>query len=327
MSDNVEVLENGEAAFVSLREQPWHGLGTVITEPVSTSEMLRIGHLDGWNVTVEEVPVPEGYAAYKPQFRTVRNSPSVPGQKDILGYVGERYNEYQNEDLFAFGDNLLHGGQWETAGSLKHGTRVFGSLRLDREVAIGGQDPIESYLLVSTSHDGSAAITAAVTPVRVVCWNTLNVALQGARQTFKIRHTQSMKGRVEEARKALGIANTYLDLFTGEMEALTDQVMTDIDFERLVESLYAPKGDEPAKAGVTRFNKRRDIIWDIYTGDTVGLYRGTKYGAFNALNEELMWFRGGRGENAEENVAASRSGFNPVWNAENNAILEAVKAV
>jgi phage/plasmid-like protein (TIGR03299 family) len=324
MSDNVEVSETGEAAFVSLREVPWHGLGTVIEEEVNTAEMLRIGHLDNWRVRVEDVEVPEGYFAAKPQYRTVRDNPFTVGQRDILGYVGERYTEFQNEDLFAFGDNLLHGGRWETAGSLKYGTRVFGSLALDREVKIGGHDEINSYLLVSSSHDGTTAITAAVTPVRVVCWNTLNVALKGAKQTFKIRHTQSMKGRVEEARKALGIANEYLDLWTEEMDALTLKPVSNIEFEALVQSIYAPND---TKAGITRFNKKMETLWDLWVGDTVGEFFGTAYGAYNALNEELMWNRNGRGANAEENAAASRSGFNPVWNAENNRILEAVKAL
>lgn len=324
MSDNVEVSETGEAAFVTLREPAWHGLGTVIEEEVNTAEMLRIGHLDNWRVRVEDVEVPEGYFAAKPQYRTVRDNPFTVGQHDILGYVGERYTEFQNEDLFAFGDNLLHGGRWETAGSLKHGTRVFGALALDRDVTIAGTDKINSYLLVSSSHDGTTAITAAVTPVRVVCWNTLNVALKEAKQTFKIRHTQSMKGRVEEARKALGIANEYLDLWTEEMEALTQKPVTNIEFEALVQSIYQPND---TKAGITRFNKRAEVLWDLWVGDTVGEFFGTAYGAYNALNEELMWNRNGRGGNADENAAASRSGFNPVWNAENNRILEAVKAL
>ena len=319
MADEVE-------GFVSVREPAWHSLGTVIEDYVSTTEMLRLGGLYGWDVRVEEVEVPEGYYSRKPQYRTVRNSPIVPGNVDILGYVGERYHPYQNEELFSFGDALLDGGNWETAGSLRGGTRVFGSLALHREVTVGGEDRVNSFLLVSTSHDGTAAIQASVTPIRVVCMNTLNIALREAKQTFKIKHTKSMSGKVQAAREALGLADEYLDAWTVQMDDLVKAEFDNLQFERLVESIYKPKGDDPSKSAVTRYDKRLDILWDIWLGDNVGNFHGTKYGAYNALNEELNWFRSGRGDNAEENIAASRSGFNKVWNDENKALFEAVKA-
>jgi phage/plasmid-like protein (TIGR03299 family) len=309
------------ATFVTLREPAWHGLGTVLEEEVNTSEMLSAAHLSDWNVRVEPVEVPEGYFAFKDQYRTVRTSPF--GGSDILGYVGERYKPFQNEELFAFGDALLDGGRWETGGSIKNGTKVFGSLALDRSTSLGGDD-VDNYLLVSTSHDGSAAIQASVTPIRVVCANTLNVALSGAKQTFKIRHTQSMQGKVQAAREALALADTYIDLWEQEMEVLTQTAITNIQFEELVNTIYAPND---TKAGQTRFQKRHDTLWDIWVSDSIKPIFGTAYGAYNALNEELMWNRGGRGDNSMENVAASRSGFNPVWNAENNGLLKAVKSL
>ena len=320
MSDEVE-------SFVSVRVPAWHNLGNVLEGHVSTAEMLNEGNLAGWNVRVEEVEVPDGYYSRKPQYRTVRTSPVNPDTTDILGYVGERYNPYQNDELFDFGDALLDGGRWETAGSLRGGTRVFGALELDRTTDIAGEDRITNYLLVSTSHDGTAAIQASVTPIRVVCMNTLNAALKGAKQTFKIRHTKSMSGKVQAAREALGLTHLYIDLWSEEMERLTDQIVTDIQFEQLIDSVYKPAGDDPAKAAITRFDKRKDVLWDIWNGDTIGLFRNTGYGAYNTLNEELMWNRIGRGDNAAENLSASRSGFNPVWNTENNSLLMAVKGI
>lgn len=316
MSDEVE-------SFVSVREPAWHGLGTVLDGHVNTAEMLSIGGLSGWNVRVEPVELPDGYYSHKDQYRTVRTSPVNPASTDVLGYVGERYTPYQNEELFDFGDALLDGGRWETAGSLRYGTRVFGALELDRTTMIGGVDQVNNYLLVSTSHDGTTAIQASVTPIRVVCMNTLNAALRGAKQTFKIRHTKQMAGKVAAARKALGLASQYIDLWTEEMDRLADESMTNIQFEELVASIYAP-GEDPSKSAVTRYDKRHEVIWDYWTG--LGDTFGTKYGAYNALNEELMWNRIGRGDNSLENVAASRSGFNPVWNTENNGLLTAVKA-
>jgi phage/plasmid-like protein (TIGR03299 family) len=311
-------------SFVSVREPAWHNLGVVIEDHVSTAEMLKIGHLDNWNVRVEEVSLPDNYSSFKPQYRTVRDSLRTPGNVDILGYVGERYREFQNEELFSFGDGLLRGGKWETAGSLRSGTRVFGALALDREVTIAGSDKIESYLLVSTSHDGSTSIQASVTPVRVVCMNTLNVALKEATQTFKIRHTSTMHDRLNVAHEALGLADKYLDIWTDSMNGLTEKEITNIQFEQLIAGLYTPK---ETKAGATRFDKRADILWDIWNGPTVGEFKNTAYGAYNALNEELNWFRGSRGDNAQENISASRSGFNASWNVENNKILQTVLSI
>ena len=320
MPDNIE-FSGDKAAFVTLREPAWHGLGTVLDEEVDTKGMLDAGYLSNWNVRVEPVHVPDGYRAAKDEFWTIRDNP-FDGGIDILGTVGSRYNAVQNEELFAFGDALLDGGRWETAGSIRNGTQVFGALALNRPTAI--DDQIDNYLLVSTSHDGTMAVQASVTPIRVVCANTLAIALSGAKQTFKIRHTQSVAGKVQAAREALAIADTYLDEWDAQMAILLDTEFDNLMFEELVDGIYKPS-DNASKAALTRFDKRKDVLWDIWQGDSVGDVFGTAYGAYNALNEELMWNRIGRGANADTNLAASRSGFNPVWNAENKSLFTAVQ--
>ena len=146
------------ASFASLREPAWHGLGTVLDSEVSTSEMLSVAHLAGWDVRLEDVDLPG--RTHRNYFATVRTNP-FDGEADVLGIVGSRYNVLQNEELFDFGDALLDGGRWETAGSIKNGTVVFGSLALDREITLdpnGVGDKVNTYLLVHTSHDGSLAI-------------------------------------------------------------------------------------------------------------------------------------------------------------------------
>ena len=187
--DNIETYGK-QAAFASLREPAWHMLGTVFQQEVSTSEMLRLAHLADWDVRLEPIAFPEDYRVAASAFATLRTNP-FDGGTDVLGIVGERYTVFQNEDMFSFGDNLLDGGRWETAGSIKQGRVVFASLALNHEVVLdpsGVSDKIDSYLLLSTSHDGSTALQAAVTPVRVVCQNTLTMGLRQAKQTFKIRH-------------------------------------------------------------------------------------------------------------------------------------------
>jgi len=170
-----------DKSFASYRQPAWHGLGTVFEEEVSTSEMLELANLQDWNVRLEEIYTPANYSSDRKYNYVARTNPFNSTQTDILGVVGERYRILQNEELFDFGDALLDGGgRWETAGSIKGGRQVFGSLALERETVLdpsGVEDKINSYLLVNTSHDGSIAIQASVTPVRVVCANTLNLAL------------------------------------------------------------------------------------------------------------------------------------------------------
>ena len=171
--------QNGKASFASFREPAWHGLGTVFTEEKTTSEMLEAANLNKWNVRLEDIEIPSTLTSDKSYQYVLRTNPTDNSQTDVLGIVGERYVPLQNEDLFSFGDNILDGGgRWETAGSIRGGRVVFGSLALERETVLdpnGVADVVKTYLLINTSHDGSIAIQASITPVRVVCANTLNV--------------------------------------------------------------------------------------------------------------------------------------------------------
>jgi phage/plasmid-like protein (TIGR03299 family) len=258
----------------------------------------------------------------------LRDNPFDQGT-DVLATVGERYHVLQNEDLFDFGDALLDGGRWETAGSIRQGRVVFGSLALERETVLdpnGVSDVVKSYLLVNTSHDGSTAVQASVTPVRVVCQNTLNMALQGVKQSFKIRHTQTVGGKVAAAREALSLANQYLDEFDKEAKALIAKDITKAKFDAIVQAVY-PRPEADAKGAVKKWENKVDLIEEIWTSDTNNMIATTAWGAFNAMTERLDWFRKGRGERGAENVLAAASGFDPVTNAEKGRILKAVKEI
>lgn len=315
------------ASFASLREPAWHGLGTILDSEVSTQEMLEVAHLAGWNVRLADVDLPG--RSHKNYFAVTRTNP-FDGGADVLGVVGERYKVLQNEELFSFADNMLDGGRWETAGSIKNGTVVFGSLALDREVVLdenGVGDKINTYLLVHTSHDGSLAVQASVTPVRVVCQNTLNAALSGVKQSFKIRHTSTVTGKVQAAREALGLANTYLDEFEKEAQTLIQKEITADTFFDIIKAAY-PEPDKDVKGSLTKWTNKVDTLFDIYQGDTVAQagIMNTAWGAYNTLTERLDWFRNPRGGNAE-GVLAAASGFDAATNAEKNRLLKVVKTV
>ena len=325
--------QNGVASFASLREPAWHGLGTVFTEEKTTSEMLVAANLNNWNVRLEDMPIPSHLSSDKEYQYVVRTNPTDKTQTDILGVVGERYHVLQNEDLFSFGDNILDGGgRWETAGSLKGGRQVFGSLALERETVLdpnGVADVVKTYLLINTSHDGSIAIQASITPVRVVCANTLNVALNrtkkkdGVKQSFKIRHTQTANGKVAIARQTLGLANAYMDEFDKMAHAMIAKEISAKDFNDIILAAY-PKPDKDTKGAVKKWENKVDMINDIYTGEYNGMISGNAWGAFNALTERLDWYRSARGGN-NESILASASGIDPAINAEKNRLLTVVR--
>jgi len=324
---------NGETAFASLREPAWHGLGEVFTEEVSTAEMLKKAKLNNWSVRLEDVEIPAQFESDKNYSFVVRDNPFIKGNKDVLGVVGERYVPLQNEELFDFADNLLdNGGRWETAGSIKGGRVVFGALALERETVIdpnGVSDKVNTYLLVNTSHDGSIAIQASITPVRVVCANTLNLALGqrgrngSVKQSFKIRHTQTASGKVQVAREALGLANAYIDEFSKMANEMIQKEVSKKKFDEIVLALY-PKPKEDAKGATSRWENKIDLINDIYVGDYNNTITGTAWGVANALTERLDWYRTGR-KGKTESILASASGFDPMTNAEKNRIFKAVQ--
>jgi len=330
MAHMLEEGLNGEVSFASFREPAWHNLGTVFTEEVGTSEMLRLAHLDKWNVRTESIS--ENVLRHNfvsDAYMVVRDNPFNPEQTDVLSVVGQRYKTVQNEDLFAFGDNILDGGgRWETAGSIKNGRMVFGSLALERETVLdphGVADVVKSYLLIHTSHDGSTAVQASVTPVRVVCQNTLNLALGNVKQSFKIRHTATVDGKIMAAREALGVAHKYMDEFDVLARDMIQTQISKATFDKIITAAY-PKPPKDVKGADAKWSTKIETVQSIYQSPTTSMIAGTAWGAYNALTERLDWYRKGRGENAVENAMAAASGFDPVTNAEKNRLLNVVMA-
>jgi phage/plasmid-like protein (TIGR03299 family) len=257
-----------------------------------------------------------------------RTNPFDAG-KDVLAVVGKRYRVFQNEDLFAFGDNILDGGaSWESAGSIKDGKVVFGSLVVPREFILdpqGANDKTTTYLLVSSSHDGSASVTASITPVRVVCQNTLNMALRGVKQSFKLRHTLKAGERTAEARRVLGLTFNHMDTFETLARDLFQTSMDAKGWDDLVNAVYPKPDAQSAPQSLTKWQAKRDLLDDIYfQSPTQTNIKGNYWGALNALTERLDYYRSSRTANGEALIGAA-AGFDPTVNAEKARILRAVR--
>ena len=220
---------NVESMFYT-RTKPWHGLGVQVQEAPESKDALRLAGLD-WKVYQREVYTDSGIRidGYRANVRNTDNR--------VLGVVTERYKIVQNEEAFAFTDALLGKGvRYETAGSLQDGRKVWLLARLPKEYIISGEQ-ISPYLVFSNSHDGSAAVRVAVTPIRVVCNNTLNLALSTAKRSWAMVHTGNIKGKIHEAQETLFMAETYMNKLGKEFETLKRQKLSDRQIKEYIELL------------------------------------------------------------------------------------------
>ena len=198
---------NGEMAYAG--ETPWHGLGTDVEGLMTSREALEKAYLD-WIVTKELVYqlMNDGtYRAIPSKYATIRNDNELP-----LGIVGSKYTILDNVDAFAFMDEIVQEGlaMYETCGSMKEGRQIWILAKLPNHVTIGEGDEVVPYLLLTNTHDGSGAVKIMPTFIRVVCNNTLQMALgegRGSKTIYNIRHTKNMADKVDSARDAIGLIN------------------------------------------------------------------------------------------------------------------------
>ena len=309
------------------RTPTWHTIAKSIVRPnetLTTAQMLERAGLAGWNVRKEPAIYPAGVKSLSKEFMVLRDTPNGV---ESMAIVGDKYQPYQNEEMLAFADNLLDGGaSWESAGFFRQGKTIFGALTIDHEFTIAGAgDTTKTYLLVSSSHDGSSSIRACVTPVRVICQNTLSLAFKRAKQSWSVRHTAGTAGRMEEARTALALTHTYMDEFSVMANDLYEREITNQKFDEIYKALYPVPADDK-KASLTRWNQNFDLTRGLYlSSPTNANITGTRWGALNALTERIDWYRT-TGE-ITEGLSASASGFETGIQQEKARILEVVSTL
>ena len=335
MAHNLEI-ENGEVAFALRGAPAWHNLANRIfgaDEEVTTQLMLDEAKLSNWNVRLSPLTehISEEWNDVSNSHLVLRTNP-FNGGTDVLANVGKRYKVVQNEELFQFADAIHDADpncRWESAGSLRNGKVVFGTVEIPRTMVLdpqGANDETKLYLIVWTSHDGSVAVQAAVTPVRVVCQNTLNLAMRNAKQSFKIRHTQTAEGKIQIARETLGLTLGYFDEFEKQAKALFETSVSDAKFHEIIRAMYPKPDEDKSKIALTKWENKVTLIDDIYfNSPTQTNIKGTAWGVVNALTERLDYFRSGRGNS--ETLMAGASGFDPVLTAEKNKIVKQVMAL
>ena len=270
-----EIYENDQ--MFSVREVPWHGLGKVIEEAPNSEEALRIAELD-WEVYQTEVIRVDTGNIVPNMKLNVRSNPDIE-----LGLVSDRYKIVQNKDAFAFTDALIGNDvRYDTAGSLKNGRTVWMLAKMPQARIAG--DEVEPYLCFTNSHDGTGAVRVCLTPIRVVCNNTLNWAFEGAKRSWSTKHTGDMQSKLEEAKECLFLAERYmvgLDEYANAMQNIK------VDDEMLMKVLTKcfPKHDLMSDREKKTMDEKKEQFMVCYFMPDIAKFRGTGWGVLNAMSD------------------------------------------
>jgi len=337
MAHNINFNEKtGKHSFFSVKEKAWHGLGQIVESYPTSAEAIKFAGLD---YTVEKRPLftydSESHRANKetdnvipkidvPDFHaTIRTD-----NEQVLGVVGKEYEVIQNRDAFSFFDAIVGGKEgilYETAGALGKGEKIFITTKLPGYIRVGSDDLIEKYLFLTTSHDGYGSITAAFTPVRIVCNNTLNAALGNMSNCIKIRHTQSAPDKLKEAHKVMGISNTLSDELNGIFNRWAKVRITDKEVLKLVQQAMAPSkgilqnvlnGREDEHSSY--FNNVCGSVCEYAFGNQTqqtATTKGTLFGAYNAITGYFQNVKDYKNEEAKAKSILFGTGFNKSQNA------------
>ena len=293
MAHNLDIT-NGIASFASANVAAWHALGEVVAKPngelMTAKEALDASKCGGWNVRKSPAfTVVDGQTVpMEGRFAVVRDNPLVKPQIDVLGDVGNLFQILQNEEICDLLDAIIDesGANYDTMGSVENGKRFFATMKLPGHMMVGGVDRVDQYLAAVNAHDGSMSFTFMITPVRIVCQNTLNMAFNDHRNMFRVRHSSGAERIIRrEARTALDLTFSYLDDFNAEAEKLIQTSMTQSRFEEIVSREFGPKKGA-SKMGVTmgeaRVGEMSRLFADSFTHEGV---RETAWAGLNALTE------------------------------------------
>ena len=244
---------NFESGFFT-RTPAWHGLGVVV-EDAPTSEDAIVAAGLNWEVLQKKIYTEDG-TRVDGFYSNVRSTDNKP-----LGVVGSRYKIVQNIDAFKFTDALLgEGVKYETAGSLNDGKTVWMLAKLPNKYNILG-DKVDPYIVFTNTHDGSGAVKVAMTPVRVVCQNTLNMALKSAKRTWSARHLGSIESKMNEALETLQFANEYMEAVNNQFEDLYKIKLSDFEVRSLINKVV-PINEDMGKTQKENSEKiRNDILY------------------------------------------------------------------
>lgn len=270
-------------------QTPWHGLGVKVDKPATAEEALNAAGLD-W----ESIKVPvfakhqRGETLIPDTFAMMRSDRMVGADAAILGVVGSQYEPIQNRDAFRFFDPIVGEGAavYHTAGSLGVGERVWILAKLPDDIKVSGQDITEKYLLLYNSHDGSGAAQIKFTPIRVVCQNTLSMALKGE-ALIKLAHTRGISVRMSEVHSAVQFIKTTYQKIEDEFHKMASRSVDDLRLKEYVERVFPIKDikDPKRTKKIEQFRREAIKLFKDGKGNTEDSVKGTLWAAYNGITE------------------------------------------
>ena len=290
MSHEIRVNKvTGKASFFAVKEEAWHGLGTVVEDAVDSKKAMELAGLD---YEVKKAP-----ATIRVQGKTMKAKNWAvtyrDDTKEAFGCVGKNYSIVQNSEAFEFFDEIVGEGAaiYQTAGALGKGERIFITAKLPGHIVLPGDDVIDQYLFLTNSHDSQSSLTAAFTPVRVVCANTLNAAMRNSSYKIRIRHTGDAGSKLREAHKVMGIVNKLTESTTEIFEAMAAKPIVEQQLRNIVlktlggQDILERIANDKVK-NISSLNRKVDEIVAYHEGDETQRLvstEGTVFGAYNAV--------------------------------------------
>lgn len=276
-------------AFFTVREKAWHNLGVILSDYPSKDEAILAAGLD-FEVAKAPVLFDNGSKinTLSRKFTTYRTDTGVG-----LGVVGEFYTPIQNKDAFKFFDIVVGEGEalYETAGQLGNGETVFITAKLPGHMIIRGKDVVDQYLFLANYHDGiGGSLVAALTPIRVVCNNTLTAALKNNSMKIKIHHRANFEQAMVEARKVITVVNSLAEELNDVYNLMARKTIVDSELRQMVlKSIASPgelnrmvKDEELAKTITADVDKIMEYNFTS-PDQQLDTTRGTAWGAYNAI--------------------------------------------
>ena len=316
-----EMYENDSAVYAG--QAAWHGLGTVVEESLSPREALAVSGLD-WNVEKSayiSAPVRGGLAVCKDRVATIREDTN-----EILGIVSPNYQIVQNKELFDIAYELGGEVKVDTAGSLKNGRQVYVLLKGDTFDATKKGDEVTEYLALLNSFDGSLGLGALPTSIRIVCANTLSMALSSGRgNMFRVRHYgDNMMEKLDALREALV---RYRETGTLFRETVTQLSSVSWDRQKIQNfwlDVYQTM-EGPVTSNPTTEQEEEDYKKAAVTmGSWAGTFDDELYVAgaspWNAANAVTNWIQHKTPSRGRKRTAASKVQNNLIGEAQKDSI-------
>jgi phage/plasmid-like protein (TIGR03299 family) len=274
---------------------PWHKLGQKLERPATAAEAMAAAQLD-WNVLKHPLYAGRSDRRLLPDyFAVVREDRWQVGDAKVMGIVGKAYTPLQNADAFAFFDPIVGAGAaiYHTAGALGAGERVWMLAKLPSEIRVIGDDIVEKYLLLSNSHDGKSSVQVKFTPIRVVCENTLTMALRGG-PTIRAAHTRELPQRLELARHLLGLVDQRFKNLEDEFKRMVAVPMDGNRLNAYLEKVFPnpEHGSDPERYEKARQQTEYDRAGSEYKflegrGNKTKGVAGTLWAAYNGVAEYI----------------------------------------